>query len=572
MSNRNRFQLPRWFKLDRSTAIQLGLSVLVVVVVFGPIVPLLYQSFIDRPLYAANPELTLDNYTNLVFSASFAQIALNTVLFAAMTTVIAVVVGVGAAILVGRTDLPGRRLFGNLMLWPVFVSQLVLAVGWFMVYGPSGYITLLVESIVGYKPWNLYSLVGMAVVAGVAEAPLAFLYCLASAAMNEGTQEDAARTCGSSPFRALRSITLPMLRPAILFSTILIFSGSLETLSIPLVFGTPAQIELLSTLLYSRGYISPRPDYGLVATAAVILLVVITLLLFLQQRLLKNASRFVTVGGKASRPRVLTLGALRWPIFALVMAYSVMFVILPMMIPILRASVSILSPLVPFWQFFTLRHFESIYSSASSLRAIWNTLFLSVVGAGVGTVFVALLAIVIQRSDFRFRKGLEYVALFPRAVPGLIAGMGFFYAMVLIPPLGWMRNTIWILMIAYIMRYIPLAYGALAPSLMQIGNELSQSARVSGADWWTTTRAVILKLMKPAMFSSYALLFVYFFKEYTTAVFLYSSGSEVIGSVLLNAWSNGDVGLVSALSAIQIVMTLIFIILARTVFGVKIYR
>lgn len=562
----------RWLGLDRSTLIQYGLALLTIVLVFSPIVPVLYQSVIDRPLYVAEPNLTLDNYSNLVLSDNFWTIVQNTLLFAVMATVIATAVGATTAILVGRTDLPGRRILGDLMLWPVFVSQLVLALGWFMIYGPSGYMTLLMQNLIGFKPWDLYTIPGMALVAGVAEAPLAFLYCIASTAMNEGTLEDAARTCGSKPFRTLRTITLPMLRPAIMFSAILIFSGTLETLSIPLIFGTPARIELFSTLLYSRGYISPRPDYGLVATAAVVLLVVIMALLLLQQRMLRNNSRYVTVGGKASRPRTFNLGPLRWPVFGVVLFYVVFFVVLPLLTPVLRASVSILSPLVPFWNYFTFKNFAAILSSESELRAIANTLFLAVVGGAVGTIFVALLAIVAQRSEFRFRKPLEYIVLFPRAIPGLVAGMGFFYAMALVPPLGWLRNSLWILMFAYIMRYLPVAYGALSPSLLQISGELNRSARVSGADWWTTTRAIVLPLMKPALFSSYALLFIYFFKEYTTAVFLFSTGSEVLGSVLLNAWSNGDTGGVAALSSIQIVMTIVFVALARKVFGVKLYN
>src|SRR3546814_6628513 len=120
------------------------------------------------------------------------------------------------------------------------------------------------------------------------------------------------------------------------------------------------------------------------------------------------------------------------------------------------------------------------------------------------------MAIIVKRSEIRFPRHLGYLALVPRAIPGLGAGIGFFYAMVLVPPMGLLRNSIWIILLAYIMRYIPTGFGAISPMLLQIGPDLDRSARTMGADWWTTCHAILLKLLKPAMFTCFALLFVPF--------------------------------------------------------------
>ncbi len=108
--------------------------------------------------------------------------------------------------------------------------------------------------------------------------------------------------------------------------------------------------------------------------------------------------------------------------------------------------------------------------------------------------------------------------------------------MAVTPGFGLLRDTIWILIIAFIIRFIPLAFGTLSASLMQIGRELDNSARVVGADWWTTTYRIVLPLMKPAMLSSYTLLFVYFLKEYSSVIFLYTPGNEVLGASMVVAW------------------------------------
>ena len=571
MSDAIRIEAGAWSRPDRGRLIQYGLSLVTVIAVAAPILPILAQSFMDRPLYEPGREFTLGNYVRLVSGGDMARLAGNTLLFAGGTTVFATLIGVVFAILVGRTNLPGRRIFGAISLWPMFLSSLIFVLGWVIIYGPAGYFTLMGRTQLGYAPWTLYSLTGMVLVAGVSQAPITFLYCVASTALSDATLEDAARSSGAGPLRTLRSVTLPLLLPSILYSAVLNFTSALEMLAIPLVLGGNGRVELFTTYLYNKGYAALRPDYGVVSTAAVFLIGVIWLLLFLQNRLLRNNKRFVTVGGKASRPRMLDLGWLRWPVAFVLALYCLFLILLPTGALVLRASVTVLSPLVPFWKMFTPNQFIAVFASESNLRAIYNTLVISALGAVIGTVFVALVAIVVHRSDFRFRRQLEYVALFPRAVPGLVAGMGFVYAMFLIPPLGMLRDTIWVLLVAYVMRYIPLAFGAISPAILQISSELDNSARTLGADWWTTSWAIVMKLIRPALFSSGALLFIFFLKEYTVAVFLFTPGSEVIGALLLNAWDRGQMGLLAAFASVQIGMTILFLLVARVALGVKVH-
>jgi len=557
-------------QINRSTVIYWSVLVVTLVLVLAPILPIVYQSFIDRPLYDSGQVLTLQNYKDLFASEQLRKVLFNSFVFASITTLIAQSLGAFFAVLIGRTDLPCRSFFGSMLLWPLFISHLVLAFGWFLAYGSAGFMTLFVKSYLGTDPWTLYSLTGMSIIAGISQVPLALLYCLGSAALADPSLEDAARSCGAKPLRTLWSITLPLLLPSILYGGVLNFTAALEMLSIPLIFGEPAGISFFTTFLFTQGLSAPKPNYGLVGTAAVLLLAIVMVLVFLQGRMLRNSRRFVTVGGKATRPRPFKLGALRWPAFLLVGGYVLLFIVFPIGVLGLRACVNFLTPLIPFWEMMTPEYFEEVFSLEITRRAIINTMFVSIGGAAIATGFVALIALIVHRSDFRLRRQLEYLALFPRALPGLIAGIGFFYAVVFLP-LGWMRNTILILVVAYTMRYIPTGFGALSPSLMQIGPDLDRSARVMGADWWTSMRVVILKLMTPALFTCFTLLFVHFFKEYSTALFLFAPGTEVIGTALIQFWVQGEMGRVAALSFVQIIFTVVFIAAMRRAFGVKIY-
>src|SRR3546814_577280 len=248
--------------VTRSGVIQWSVVIATILLVFAPLLPIFYQALIDRPLYDDGQQVTLSNFADLLRSENFREITVNSLVFAFATTVIAQGLGTVFAILIGRTNLPCRALFGEVILWPLYISSLVLGFGWFMVYGPSGFVTLWVQTQFGSAPWTLYSITGMSIVAGVSQMPLAMLYCLGSTALANPILEDAARTCGAGPWRTTRSITLPLLTPAIAYSSLLNFTIALEMLSIPLIFGEPARISFFTTMLYTQGISTPQPNYG----------------------------------------------------------------------------------------------------------------------------------------------------------------------------------------------------------------------------------------------------------------------------------------------------------------------
>ena len=547
----------------RADVIQWGVFAFTIFLVLAPLVPIMVQAFLDAPLYRASAHPTLGNFGKLLANPDLPGVFVNTLIFAVLTTVLAQGIGAVLAILAGRTDMPGAKLLNGVMLVPFIVSPLVLAFGWFLSYGPSGFVTLFVQSFTGDEPWNLSSIVGMSVVAATTQAPIAFLYCLSAVAMIDPALEDAARSCGSGSLRILTRVTLPLMVPSLVYGAILNFTAALDSFSIPFILGESSGIRMFMTSLYAVGLRSPTPDYGLIAMASLFLLLVVAGLVFLQSRLLRNSRRYVTVGGKASRPKLFALGGLRWPAFLVVAAYLLLFVVLPVGVLVLRAFTAFLSPLVPFWTLLTLDNFEAVFEADTFVRPILNTVLLALVGGLAATGFVAMVAVVSHRSEFRLAKPLEYLAMVPRAVPGLIAGIGMFYATVFFPPLGWLSGTLFLLAFAYASQAIPKAYGAIAPALLQIGGDLDRAARVIGSDWWTATRRVVLPLLAPSLAASFSLLFIAFFKEYAIALFLVTPGTEVIGTRLLQSWMQGEMGNVAALATVQIALTLAFVGLLR---------
>jgi iron(III) transport system permease protein len=255
----------------------------------------------------------------------------------------------------------------------------------------------------------------------------------------------------------------------------------------------------------------------------------------------------------------------------LMLAYVAVAVVLPIGGLILRSFAEIFTPLLPLHEVLTLANYKTAFNDPIVRRSIGNTVYVATLTAGIGTLLVFLICVVSYRSNYRGANLLATIAQVPRAVPGVFAGVAVLYLVLFVPPLGWIRNTPYILVFAYMTRFIPIGAGAIQPALQQIGTELDKSARVTGASWWRANFTILLPILKPALFACFTLIFIHALKEYVTAVFLISPGSEVIGSTLLQAWEEGQQGLTAALSTILILLTAVILAVSRWLFGVKLY-
>ena len=427
---------PRYRKflgLGREMWLQYAVVIFLAIFVLAPVVPTLYQSLLDRPLYEAGGVLSLDNYVRLFTEAGFGEVALNTLLFAGLTTILTLLLAVPMAVVVVRTKMPGGGVLSAAMQWPFFISSLILGFGWIMMYGPSGFVSIKVQQVLGDLPWNLYSIPGMALTEAVALAPIAYTFCANALRQSDASLESAAQVCGAGPLRIIFQVILPMLRPPIVYSSILVISMSVETLSVPLLYGQPVNIQVFSTFLYKNGLQSINPDYGVLGAASAIILVVTIGLVALQAKLLKDAQRFVSVRGKATRPRLLDLGWLKWISLCAIVFYVTMGALLPILGLIMRSFTLVFSPLQSPLKSLTMNNYDRVFTYAAYVQSIKNSLIVAALGA-VLVSFVALMAVMVaRRSTFRFRRAAEYLALAPQAMPGIIVGIGFFWAFAYAP-------------------------------------------------------------------------------------------------------------------------------------------
>ena len=554
--------IPAW-------ALQWATWLLVLALIVGPFIPLLYASLRDRPLYEAGGVLTVQPYRELFGDSAFWDAWGNTLIFASLTTVMAVLGGALVAILVTRTDLVARKTLGRLILLPILLPSLGMVLGWLVIWGPGGYLTAMFADRLHVPTLAIDTIPGMAIVEATRLLPIAYLTCQAALSRADSSLEDAARSAGARPVRVLSSITIPMLRPALLNAATLIFTLSIAALGIPLLLGTSNNIVFVSSYLYNTWTNASTPDPGSVSAGAVMMLVVATALLVLRNRLLGAEARFVSVGGKSGRQALMKLRRLRWPLTALLALYLIFTTLVPVIGLALMSFVVILTPLVPPWELLTSAHWQVLLDDDTFRRSIQNSAIIAVVGAVATTAFVALATLVAHRSGFRFRRTLPFLMLYPRATPGIIIGIGFFWAYLLTGALGdYMRGSIWGIMLAFCVRNLPLAYIVMYPTLARIGEELDRAGRAAGAGWWRTSRSIVLPLLKPAMFASFILMFVEIINDYDPAVFLVKPGTEVMGATMLAQFIQGTVGPVSALAMVQVGITVVVLSIGAKLFKI----
>ena len=350
-----------------------------------------------------------------------------------------------------------------------------------------------------------------------------------------------------------------MLRPALLNSALLVFTLSVESLGIALILGSPAGNNLVASYLYSTWSSSSTIDPGAVSAGAMLLLAFAVALLLLRRLLLGSEARFVTVTGRGRAAHSLIKLALPWRIAlgALIAVYFAVTTLLPMIALALQSSVSELTPLIAPWQEWTAGNWRQL-GQPDYLDSIRNSLEIAAIGAVVTTTVVALATAVAHRSTFKAGRVLSFVMLFPRSMPGIIVGIGFFWAFVLVnPPGGAMLNSIWGIMLALSVRSLTLAYLVMYPAFTAVGRSLDDAARSAGAGWWTTTTRIVLPIVRPALLASFVLLFVSILNDYDPALFLVSPGNEIMGVTMINSLQQGSAGPAAALAMIQVAATLL---------------
>lgn len=546
----------------------IGITVLVVML---PLAMIAYQSLLNAPFFMPNKQASLDAYRFVFDDPDFWFALKNSLLIAAGMVGISIPLGSILAFLMVRTDMPGRRWVEPLLLTPIFVSAVVLALGYVVAAGPSGIYTLWWRHTFGINEWwDVYSLGGIAVIAGLTHVPHVYLYTSAALRNLGSDVEEAARTAGASPLRVARDVSLPMVMPSILFAGVLVFFLGFEVFGLPLVLGDPNGYLVLTTYMYKLASKLGVPSYHLMAVVAMLIVFVTFPLVLLQRHLLRSANKYISIKGKGGRTVPLRLGGWRWIAIGIVMLWLFLTVFVPVSGIVLRSFVTQWGEGISVMDAFTLQNYRDVLEQDNLVRAILNTLGVGVIGGALAVACYTAISFAGHRRNDWATKLMDYLVLVPRAVPGLLAGLAFLWVFLFVPGLKEWRNSMFAIWIAYTVIWLAYGQRVVQSALMQVGPDLEEAARTVGATASQVGRHVTLPLVRFGLLSSWLLIFLIFEREYSTGVYLLSPGTEVIGALLVSMWASGGTDLVAALSVINIVMVSIGLVVALR-FGIKLH-
>ncbi|MFJ1300429.1 ABC transporter permease [Pseudomonadota bacterium AL_CKDN230030165-1A_HGKHYDSX7] len=583
----------KWQSLPRGVVV-----LLTALAIYAPLSFIVIQSFLSAPFFSPSKVFSLDAYRFIFDDPDFYKALRSGFILAFGLAAISIPLGGMLAFLMIRTDLPGRRWIEPLILVPVFVSPMVLGFGYVVAAGPVGFFSAWAQQLLGFVPWNIYSLTSIVIIAGLTHVPHAYLY-ISSALRSMGSDvEEAARVAGASPLRVMVSVSLPMVRPAILYATVLLFFLGLEVFGLVLVLGDPEGNLVLATYLYKLTNKLGIPSYHLMASVAVVLICMTIPLVMLQRRLMRSANRFVTMKGKASRARALPLGKWRWVAGAVVAFWLFVTIVVPLVGVLLRAFVSNWGMGVSLFDVLSVEAFRTVFAQPNLIRAIINSVAIGVFGGALAVFCYLFVGLAMHRKPDNTTRFLDYSVLVPRAVPGLLAGLAFLWLFLFVPmwldnafdeggllsslpfaewvresPIEWLRSlrsTIFSVWLAYTVVWMAYGLRLISSTLLQVAPELEEAARSAGARRGQVTRHVTVPLARYGLIGAWLLMFLIFEREYSTGVYLLSPGTETIGSMLVSLWASGAIDIVAALSFINIVLVVIGLGIALR-FGVKLH-
>ncbi|HKN45996.1 MAG TPA: iron ABC transporter permease, partial [Propionibacteriaceae bacterium] len=420
--------------------------------------------------------------------------------FATGASLLAFALGTLLAWMNERTNTPFKSLFFALSIIPLIIPGILFTVAWILLGSPKiGLVNLALQNLFDTDAVfvNVYSLGGMIWVDALHYSPMAFLLMTAAFRSMDPALEESAVMSGASVVQVLRKVTLPLVWPAIFATLLILFVRAIESFEVPALLGLPVGIQVFTSAIYQAVHRYPS-QIGLACAYAVTLLVITSAGVYFQSRLSTSGNRYATMTGKGFRPRLIDLGNWRYLTVAIFLLYFFLIVVLPFAVLLWSSFQKFYSvPSVEALQRLTLEPYRTILGYPSLMRSVWNSLLLAVTTATIVMLVTAVICWIVVKTKLRGRWLLDNIASLPMVFPGIVLGLAIMI-LYLYLPIG-VYGTIWIMLIAYVTRFMPYGLRYNTTSMLQIHKELEESAAMSGASWATSFRRIILPLLKPGL-------------------------------------------------------------------------
>lgn len=467
--------------------------------------------------------------------------------------------------LIARTDMPGGKFFEAVCWIAYFVPDFPLVLAWILLLDPNfGFLNTLGRSLpfVEGPLFNPYSFWGIIWVHTSTSGIWFKVMLLVPIFRRLGaTLEEAARVAGANTATMLWRITLPVLSPMILAVAVLSFIRGLQSFNTELLLGTPAGIYVYSTKIYDYLHKEPR-SYGEATALGSVFLIVLAVLLFFYWKYLSGNKKFTVVTGQGYSTLKVKLGTWRYVALGGCLAYVSVMMLLPLAFLVIGSFMrrygffNIASP-------FTVNHWVNLLADPIFLVALKNSLIIASLTALCGILLYSVLAYLLVSRRTVIGPWLESLSWIPHVLPGILLSLGVLWLFLATPLRFFLYGTVWGIAFALILADSPVTTQAFKAGLLQLGADLEDSARVSGASWFYAYRRILLPLLAPIAAAVGLMNFGSALTSISTPVLLYSHDSRPLAILLLEYSFTGELERAAALGLLITVIIGLMMIFGR---------
>ena len=472
---------------------------------------------------------------------------------------VSLALGAALAFFIGLTDIRAKAIWVFLFMLPMMIPPQVMALSWLQLMGPN---SVLLKSIGMAPPLGskqpLYSAWGIILLMGVQHAPLVFLTLRANLLNLPKELIEAARLSGASQYRVMVDMILPLCKNGLLAAAALAFISALGNFGIPAMLGIPVSYYVLPTLIYQK-----MSDFGPgmineVSNLSLLIAILAVAVVWVQHHFQAR----MALTGLPGRPLAFGLGKWRKP-SELAMLMILLAILLIPLLALVSSSLVRAQGVALTWDTLSWQGYGQIFMSQSvTWRAFKNSFLL----AGSAALIISAISIPLVYWFNREPNRLSTIAKILMDVPYALPGVVLSIACILlfakpIPVIDYtLYGTLWIILFAYLSRFLSVGFKPIHSSMMQIDMALEEAAQLCGANLWRRLRDIILPLLAPAAFAGFILVFLIAFNELTVSALLWSARNETIGVLIFNMEESGDVIMAAAVSVVVVLLVIVLML------------
>jgi iron(III) transport system permease protein len=541
--------------LDFSMPLLAVLGLFLCALVLLPLLWLAWYSVTDN-----NGALTAANFIKLASDPSFVSPFLTALAIALSVALASCVVATPLAWLVPRTDMPLRSTIRAFVTASFVTPPFLGAIAWEILAAPnSGMLNQWYRALFDLEAdehlFDIYTVEGVTFAIACYAFPYVFVLVANALDRIPADLEDASAILGGSRASTLRRVTLPLVLPALLAGALVAFLQSLTLFGTPAILALPAGFHVITTKIWSLFQYPPNPH---LAAAAALPLLLVTILLLRGRQMLLGRRSYAVIGGKSGAPRLVALGAWRWPALGFATAVIALPVLLPYAALLKTAVVRTASdPLT--WETLTFHNIRFVFVEFSQTQlALRNTFLLGIMAATAGTALALVVSYLTTRRLVIFHRALGFLATAPMAIPGIVLGVGLFLSYTR-PPLV-LYGTLWILLLAFLTielpaGELPAGFQQLQAAISGLHPELEEASRIFGATRLRSLWQITAPLLRTSVVATWCFIFIGVIRELSATIMLTTAQTKLVSVIIYDLNESGDLGAISVLGITLLLIT-----------------